>query len=125
MKPLTREWLEKAEADLGTARREAEGPNRDAVAFHSQQCAEKYLKAALCEHDIEFARIHDLVALTKLLTQPHDRLSRLREQLESLTSAAVESRYPGATTSAEEAASALQTAGMVRHACRELLSLPP
>ena len=50
MKPLTSEWVEKAEADRSTARRELrvrKAPNFDAVCFHSQQCAEKYLKAVL------------------------------------------------------------------------------
>ena len=52
MNPLTLEWIEKAEGDFGTAQRElsAAAPrNYDAVCFHAQQCAEKYLKAALQE----------------------------------------------------------------------------
>jgi len=50
MKPLTSEWVEKAEGDLATAKREIrvrKAPNFDAVCFHAQQCAEKYLKALL------------------------------------------------------------------------------
>jgi hypothetical protein len=52
MKPLTQEWIEKAEGDFRTARRELQAkrlPNYDAVCFHAQQCAEKYLKARLCK----------------------------------------------------------------------------
>ena len=52
MKPETVEWASKADADLDTAKREAavvESPNYDAVSFHSQQCAEKYLKAVMVE----------------------------------------------------------------------------
>jgi len=52
MKPETMEWVDKADADLDTAKREAtvvESPNYDAVCFHAQQCAEKYLKAVLVE----------------------------------------------------------------------------
>ena len=48
MKPLTREWVEKAEGNYATARRESrvrKKPNFDAVCFHAQQSAEKYLKA--------------------------------------------------------------------------------
>ena len=40
MKPLTREWVEKGEADWNTARRELrvrKSPNFDAVCFHAQQ----------------------------------------------------------------------------------------
>ncbi len=48
MKPETVEWVAKADADLDTANREVVvtySPNYDAVCFHAQQCAEKYLKA--------------------------------------------------------------------------------
>jgi HEPN domain-containing protein len=60
MKPETQEWIEKAEADLKVARREGQtaDPVHDAVCFHAQQCAEKYLKAWLEEHNIAFPRIH-------------------------------------------------------------------
>ena len=48
MKPLTSERVEKAEGDFATAEREMNisvHANYDAVSFHAQQCAEKYLKA--------------------------------------------------------------------------------
>jgi len=48
MNPIVQEWIDKAEGDWNTARREyrvRKSPNYDAVCFHSQQCAEKYLKA--------------------------------------------------------------------------------
>ena len=57
MKPLTAEWVEKADADFATASREMrvrKAPNFDAVCFHAQQCAEKYLKAILQEVDLPF-----------------------------------------------------------------------
>jgi len=66
MKPLTREWVEKAEGDFATARRELRArkdPNYDAACFHAQQCVEKYLKACLQEEDLSFGRIHNLSAL--------------------------------------------------------------
>ena len=58
MKPLTREWIGKAEGDLATVRREVQArkaPNYDAACFHAQQCIEKYLKARLQEAEISFA----------------------------------------------------------------------
>ncbi|WP_395146230.1 HEPN domain-containing protein [Armatimonas sp.] len=45
---LTEEWVDKAEGDLATAlreRRARKSPNYDSACFHTQQCAEKYLKA--------------------------------------------------------------------------------
>ena len=44
MKPLTREWVDKAEGDFVTVTREyraRKSPNYDAACFHAQQCAEK------------------------------------------------------------------------------------
>jgi hypothetical protein len=66
MKPMTAEWVEKAEGDFAMLMRESrarKNPSYDGACFHAQQCAEKYLKARLCEAGIEFAKIHDLVAL--------------------------------------------------------------
>ena len=66
MKPLTAEWIAKAEADFATAQRESrvrKNPNYDGICFHFQQCAEKYLKARLSEAEISFGKVHDLVAL--------------------------------------------------------------
>ncbi len=59
MKLLTREWIDKAEGDFATASREIrvrKSPNYDAVCFHAQQCAEKYLKALLQESESRSAR---------------------------------------------------------------------
>lgn len=56
MKPLTDEWIRKAEEDCRVANREmeAEPPSFNAVCFHAQQCVEKYLKAVLQENDVVF-----------------------------------------------------------------------
>ena len=54
MKPAVAEWVSKAEGDFVTAGRELrarKSPNYDAVCFHTQQCAEKYLKAILQENE--------------------------------------------------------------------------
>ena len=55
MNEVTREWVDKAESDFDTADLTLHGreaPIIDAVCFHSQQCAEKYLKAFLQEHRV-------------------------------------------------------------------------
>ena len=73
MKPLTREWVEKAEGDFATASRELrarKAPNYDAACFHAQQCVEKYLKACLQEADVAFGRTHNLSALLDFLSPP-------------------------------------------------------
>lgn len=44
MKPITKEWIDKAEGDRAIAGREMrvrKEPSYDGVCFHAQQCAEK------------------------------------------------------------------------------------
>ena len=70
MQPLTTEWINKAEGDLVTARRELRArtaPNYDTACFHAQQCAEKYLKALLQEAETPFGKTHNLSLLLDLL----------------------------------------------------------
>ena len=55
---LTRQWVEKAEKDYDTSGHllSAAGAYFEAAAFHAQQAAEKYLKALLVWHQIEFPK---------------------------------------------------------------------
>ena len=69
MNELTTEWLEKAEGDYATAERELRArrhPNYDAVCFHAQQTIEKYLKAFLQEHGVNFPKTHSLIELLEI-----------------------------------------------------------
>jgi HEPN domain-containing protein len=65
---LVAEWIKKADLDLKAAvRLSAEGEFRDVVGFHAQQAAEKYLKALLTRHQIEFPKTHVIRRLLILL----------------------------------------------------------
>ncbi|MBO9370959.1 MAG: HEPN domain-containing protein [Chloroflexi bacterium] len=78
MHVLTEEWVHKAEGDFHTAGRELRArkmPNYDAVCFHCQQCAEKYLKAYLQERGQRFPRIHDLIECWNSVCLTTKRLS--------------------------------------------------
>lgn len=121
MKPITLEWIEKAENDLFTAQRELRvknNPNYDAVCFHAQQCAEKYLKARLQEEEIPFSKIHDLGLLLNLLVHLEPLWEPFRPTLELLTAYAVDFRYPGEIADKEDASDALQTCREMRQAVR-------
>ena len=127
MKPLAVEWIGKAEADLRTARRELRArvePNFDAVCFHSQQTAEKYLKAACVEAGVDFPRTHDVAALLALLAPSSLALVGLSEAANLLASCAVEVRYPGRSSDREDARDALAAADAIRSAARQVLGLP-
>ena len=70
MNAVLKEWIAKAEGDFATATRElaaTEQPNYDAVCFHAQQCAEKYLKALLIASGVTPPKIHDLAQLHRSL----------------------------------------------------------
>jgi HEPN domain-containing protein len=127
MKSLTKEWVAKAEGDYQTARRELsapDAPNYDAVCFHAQQCAEKYLKARMIEAEISFPKVHDLDAILNLVLPLEPGWDFLRNDLSILTDKAVEVRYPGYSTDAEEAAMAMHVADRVRQTVRESFKLP-
>ncbi|MCU0786065.1 MAG: HEPN domain-containing protein [Verrucomicrobia bacterium] len=70
MKPLTRDWIRKAENDFKVAVQvmgRRKDPVPDAVCFHCQQCVEKYLKARLVEAGLSFPKSHDLFLLVNLV----------------------------------------------------------
>jgi len=126
MKPLTSEWVEKAEGDFATAEREmdiAVHANYDAVCFHAQQSAEKYLKACLQEADLPFRKTHDLSELLNSLLSIHPQFESLREDLNALTEFAVEYRYPGESADHDDAYEALQRCRIVRDAIRQALEI--
>jgi len=98
MNVLVEEWVNKAEGDRQTAKREVnvvDSPNWDAVCFHAQQAVEKYLKALCQQENIPFTRTHDLTQLLKALLPKYPDLAPQSDNLEWLTAFAVEIRYPG------------------------------
>jgi HEPN domain-containing protein len=127
MRNTTRQWVRKAESDLRVARNEAaqDNPEKDAVGFHCQQAAEKYLKALLCELGLPIPRIHELHELLVLLLPHHCDLSPLKRILVSLSRYAVEYRYPGRSASTRDMRAALAHAERVRLQVRTILGLPP
>lgn len=117
MKELTAEWVSKADNDFEVAqlaRYRADVPIADAICFHSQQCAEKYLKAFLQEHRIRFPYIHPLIPLLEMCLPLDQGFESLRIDLDRLDGYAVAARYPGVFVTLEMADEALEAAGRVR-----------
>jgi HEPN domain-containing protein len=126
MKPETTEWVQKAEGDMNTAQREfavLEEPNLDAVCFHAQQCAEKYLKARLIEEGLPVTRTHDLEILLNQLLPFEAVLADLLQAVRILSAMAVEVRYPGMAADEDDAAEALRSSEKIRNAIRVSLSI--
>ncbi len=119
-------WLRYAEDDLDTAAMVARGdglvPRHGC--FHSQQAAEKALKAALVLEGLAVPFIHDLGELLELLPDGWS-LPSSPVELERLTEWGSEARYPGdwADPTAEDAVQAEAEARTVYEAiAREFAS---
>src|SRR5437868_5226283 len=98
MKPVTREWVMKAEEDFLSAvdlARRRKRPVWNAVCFHCQQAAEKYLKARMHEAGLTVRRTHDLDALLNDLLSIEPLWAAFRPALQDLSDFAVDFRYPG------------------------------
>ena len=123
---VVRGWVDKAENDLKNAEitlRAGEECPTDTVAFHAQQCAEKYLKAYLAYRGTEFPRIHDIGELIALAAGL--RVPLPVEEQRRLTAYATVTRYPGdyEAVSLAEAKRAVAMARRVRRAVRQNLPL--
>jgi len=126
MNELTNEWVQKAEQDFASADvllHAGEFPIPDTACFHCRQCAEKYLKAYLQEHEVEFERRHDLMPLLDLCVSLDEDFLTLKNDLQTLDRYAVLVRYPGIMLDVETAESALDAAERVRKYIRGKLSL--
>ncbi|MEK7727704.1 MAG: HEPN domain-containing protein [candidate division KSB1 bacterium] len=126
MKPMTLEWVTKAEGDFAVMERESrvrKNLNYDAMCFHAQQCAEKYLKARLCEAEIEFPKIHILATLLDLVLVVEPLWETFREHLIFLTGFAVSFRYPGESADKKMAMEARKLCRIFRRVAREALGV--
>lgn len=121
-----RAWFEKADEDLRSARAllAVRPPVSDAVAFHSQQAAEKYLKGFLACRGEDPPRTHDLKDLLDRAAGFDPILDTQREAALFLTPFAVVVRYPGAATDSDQAARALRDAEEIVRTVRACTAEP-
>jgi hypothetical protein len=75
------------------------------------------------ESGLVVARTHNLEDLLTQILPRHASLKSLRRGMGFLTDFAMETRYPGKTTSKRQAAAALRWADKVRTAARALLGI--
>ncbi|MCX6550713.1 MAG: HEPN domain-containing protein, partial [Acidobacteria bacterium] len=66
---IVAQWVARADEDLSVARHllAEKLPYHGAIGFHAQQAAEKFLKAYLVAHQVEFPKTHDLGRLLDLI----------------------------------------------------------
>ena len=118
-----KEWVEYAEDDFTVAKSSLRRtkPLTTPSCFHSQQCAEKYLKAMLVAKDVEFPKTHDLLILDTLCNRAGILTGYTKEDLGRLSGYAVHTRYPGNQPTLDEAQDALQIVSNVRRFARSFL----
>lgn len=127
MKPITAEWVEKAEEDwvsLLRSYRARKEPSYNVACFHAQQCAEKYLKARLVEAGSAFPKTHDLALLLTLVQPIEPGWGKLQPELDTLNKYAIAYRYPGQSATKADAKEALEDCRKIRRIIRASLGLP-
>jgi len=89
-------WFAKARMDLKTAKflNPVEEDFYGSIVFHSQQCAEKAIKAFLTFSNIRVLKTHDMDKLLKSVATVDPALAKKYSHLVVLTQYAVEYRYP-------------------------------
>ena len=121
-----KQWLAYADEDLRLARHGmtlSTGVPHRLIAYHAQQCAEKYLKARLCEAQIPFGKIHDLVALLEQVIKVELNWEIFRKDHAYLSDFAVMFRYPGESADKKAAVEAKCLCGFFRKIARSSLKL--
>ena len=124
--PKVKQWIDYGDEDLRLARHAltlSGGCPYRLIAYHAQQCTEKYLKAYLVFHRIDFPYTHNISRLLELC----DEKSKWPEEVyeaEELTPFAITTRYPGEDekVTKKEAFRAIDIAAKVRQVVRKTLN---
>ena len=115
---FVQQWLGKAARDLEAARVLLQSGLEDYenVGFHAQQAAEKYIKAFLVRHQVEFPKVHYLDRLRIQVGQVDQDLANRLILADALTPYGVEFRYPSdlGVVSQEQGEEALRVAEQVQ-----------
>jgi HEPN domain-containing protein len=91
---LVASWIRKVESDLANLGLCLENRTAlDTACFHAQQAAEKYLKAYLTHHEMDFPYVHNLAQLVGICARSDPEFLNLKDDAQRLTPYAVEPRY--------------------------------
>jgi HEPN domain-containing protein len=92
---IVREWLAKADEDFDFANSVInDTPFYAQICFHFHQAAEKYLKAFIIAHDLDFLKIHDLPVLLKACLDNSPELEQIMDDCKVLNRYYIDARYP-------------------------------
>ena len=125
LKDLVRQWIAKADDDFQLAGKLLEEREfLSAAGFHSQQSTEKYLKAFLVAHQIDFRKTHNIGELLDMVEKIDSELSRFLDKAIILNPYGVDVRYPGdiPDVNLEDATEAVEIARKVRITILKLIA---
>jgi HEPN domain-containing protein len=93
---LFRDWIKRAHSNFARAKagKITDDILYEDICFDCQQCAEKALKALLIYLDVEFPKTHSIGKLLKLVEDKGIFVSEDIKESITLTSYAVDTRYP-------------------------------
>ena len=124
---IVQQWLRKAEIDLDAAENLL---SEDRLSFypscfHSQQSVEKFLKAFLAWHQVQFPKTHNLGELLDLMSTIDTALAEDLKDATRLNPYGVEVRYPSdiPEPTYDQAKEALHLATSIRDAIQKALSV--
>ena len=121
-----KQWIDHADEDMRLAQDAMTISNHKPpyrlIAYHSQQCAEKYLKAYLVFYSIDFPYTHNISILLELCSEHATWPAKLKDA-EELTAYAITTRYPGESEEVTkiDAGRAIEIAQQVRSQLRNAL----
>jgi len=122
--PVVEEWARKTESDWRIVLILAkEAYTENALIFHAQQCAEKYIKAALVACGEAPTKTHDISALYRILKTHITDLILEESALDRLSQGGVSFRYPGCDATSDDANLAFKQAELIRAALQQWLRL--
>ena len=110
-------WIQKAEADFANARilmRQRKTFLPDNICWSCQQSAEKYLKAYLVRHMLDYPRRHDLVLLRNLCADSGPDFGLIADAVATLDQFGTDIRYPGVSATPEDARQSFDALKQVR-----------
>ncbi len=119
-------WIQKAEADYQNARillRQRKTFLPDNICWSCQQSAEKYLKAYLIRHKIDYPRRHDLVQLRNLCADADPDFRLIAEAIATLDQFGTDIRYPGVSATPQDARQSFDALKQIRTFVRAKLGL--
>ncbi|GAB4253092.1 MAG: hypothetical protein Kow00129_14010 [Thermoleophilia bacterium] len=97
IRKIVSEWIYKADQDITSAQALLlqDPPLLYPSCFHSEQAAEKYLKAYLTRRQVEFPKTHSIREILSLVRPVDEDLAAELLPATTLTPYGVEVRYPG------------------------------